>query len=144
MKKLIKFTSVKVAHSLECLSKAVKKFRNPQRGGRRPQISVGFVVYRLSGSPRDLTSPMVASPNKGQKTRFVSPYWLADKVGNHTLLNRSQGLTCTPVNEPHLYYTDTSLTAKVSSSQLSLGGRGLTYFLLTYLPSVAFSCNSNF
>ena len=48
-----------------------------------------------------------------------------------------------PANEPKLNYTDTSFDAiKVRVSQFSLGGRGLTYFFLTYFLPFLILCNS--
>jgi len=135
-----KFTTVKVAHSLECLNKAVKNFQNPQRGGRRPQISVGSLFLRLSGLLKDLTLTMAASPRQGQKPRF-------HELGSrHFPVKSPQGfMTYIPAGEPKLYYTDTSFDAiLVRVGQFSLGGRGLTYFFLTYFLPFLILCNSLF
>lgn len=83
-----------------------------------------------------------ASPTQGQKSRFKSPFEPANKAAMLTsinLLNLFQGLTCKPVREPKLYYTDTSFDAIGRVGQLSLGGRGLTYFFLTYCLPFSYS-----
>jgi hypothetical protein len=89
-----------------------------------------------------------ASPIQGHKSRFIplihTRGTLANKAAMLTsinLLNLSQGLTCKPVREPKLYYTDTSFDAIGRVSQSSLGGRGLTYFFLTYYLPFPFFCN---
>ena len=134
------FVTVKVAHSFECLNKREKIFWNPQRGGRRPQISVGSSFY---GFLLTRVASWVASPTQGQKSRFISTLRSpADKAATTHLLNLFQGLTCKPVREPKLYYTVTSFDAiMVRVSQFSLGGRGLTYFFLTYCLPFPILCN---
>lgn len=145
MIKTVNFTSVKVRQLQDCLNKAVKIFQEPtERRKRTPNLG-GFCRLRLSGSPNDLTFTMVASPTQGQKTRLISPNKLADKVGTHTLLNSFKWAftDLLPGKEPKLYYTVTSFDAiKVRVSQFSVGGRGLTYFLLTYCLPFLILCNS--
>ena len=80
----------------------------------------GFSLYR----PFPIGT---AGQTKWEKCRFI-----AAMLTSINLLNLLQGLTCKPVREPKLYYTDTSFDAIGRVSQFSLGGRGLTYFFLTY------------
>lgn len=134
MEKGGKFETIKVRHSLECLNQADKDFLEPtERRKRTPNLG-GFFNLRLSAFEGLWCAP-VAYPIKGQKSRHISTLnRLADMTAMHThhLLNSFQGLTCKPGRGPKLNYTDTSLDSKGQVSQSPLGGRGLTYFFLTY------------
>lgn len=77
-----------------------------------------------------------AGQTKWEKSR------IHEVVSRHRyLLNLFQGLTCKPVREPKLYYTDTSFDAIGRVSQSLLGGRGLTYFFLTRCLPFPIFCN---
>ena len=92
-----------------------------------------------------------AYPIQGRKYRSIPLIHHRGTLANRAamrlrifLLNLFQGLTCKPVREPKLYYTDTSFDAiLVRVGQFSLGGRGLTYFFLTYFLPFLILCNSS-
>jgi hypothetical protein len=100
----------------------------------------GFSLFRPS---------IAASPIQGRKSHAITLIHDRGTLANSfamltsiNLLNLFQGLTCKPVREPKLYYTDTSFDAIGQVSQFSLGGRGLTYFFLTRCLPFPFFCNS--
>ncbi len=138
--KRVIFGSSKVDHSMSALN-ADKDFRPLTGAGVHPKpvrgrCFYGFLLHRAAWQ-------RVAPSTQEQKSRLISLIkMLADKTAINNLLNRFQGLTCKPVNEPKLYYTDTSFDAiMVRVSQFSLGGRGLTYFFLTYCLPFPILCN---
>lgn len=125
MEDSIMFVTSKVDYSFEYFD-SCKDFQTPDGGGRPPQTCQGSLFLRLFAF-KSLQNVLVAAPTQGQKCRLIAAMFTSIN-----LLNLFQGLTCKPDREPKLYYTDTSFDAIGRVSQFSLGGRGLTYFFLTY------------
>lgn len=133
MTDLCKFVTVKVHHSLECLTSG-KIFMNPMGEGCVRQLSSGFCFYGFS-LLRAFGNP-VAYPTQGQKSRYVT---IAAKPRAFPVKSLEIGpYDLLPANEPWLNYTDTSFDSIGQGKSIPLGV-GVDLLFPTLLPSVSYS-----